>query len=172
MLRQRIARRCTAAMVMAVVAVILVGCSSGRMSLDPTEWFPKQDPDARSVTGAEGGFTVTRGGSDEPVQRAVTQSDLVGADGRCEGASSEPAASAPRGGALAMTECQLVTVAGVPDQVNVSAEAGDRRVVLTYSKGDHPGIYTFVAGRLKIIERLPTPPKPEPRRRAPKKQRA
>jgi hypothetical protein len=72
-----------------------------------------------------------------------------------------------------MTECEVVASAGVPEQTNIGASAGgERRVVLTYTKGDHPGIYTFVSGRLKIIERLPTATKPQPRRRAPKKKAA
>jgi hypothetical protein len=168
MARDSIARRGAAAIALAAVAVTLGACGSSRINLDPTEWFSKSS-DSQPATGAEGGFTVTRGATEAPVQRAVTASDLVGPDGRCEGVSAEPAA-APRGVGLTMTECELVTVAGAPDQVNLGAnEGGERRVVLTYSKGDHPGIYTFVAGRLKIIERLPTPAKPEPRRRAPKK---
>jgi hypothetical protein len=166
MAKERIVRTRATVVIAGVVAVTLGGCGSARIALDPGEWFPKSD-DSRAVTGAEGGFTVTRGGSEEPVRRAVTASDLVGPDGRCEGA-----ATAPRGVGLAMTECELVSVAGVPDQINVGTDAGDRRVVLTYNKGDHPGIYTFVGGRLKIIERLPAPPKPEPRRRAPRQQRA
>jgi hypothetical protein len=170
MAKERIVLCRATVVIAAVVAVTLGGCGSARIPLDPAEWFPKSD-DSRAVTGAEGGFTVTRGGSEEPVQRAVTASDLVGSDGRCEGAASQTA-TAPRGVGLTMTECELVTVAGAPDQINIGSDAGDRRVVLTYTKGDHPGVYTFVGGRLKIIERLPAPPRPEPRRRAPRQQRA
>jgi hypothetical protein len=170
MTKERIVRARAAVVIAAVLALTLGGCGSARIPLDPTEWFARSGSDSRPVTGAEGGFTVTRGGSEEPVQRAVSASDLIGPDGQCAGVSSEPSAT-PRGVGLAMTECELVAVAGVPDQVNVGTDAGDRRVVLTYSKGEHPGIYAFVGGRLKIIERLPTPPKPEPRRRAPRQQR-
>jgi hypothetical protein len=168
MRRKRIVRPRAAAVMIATVAVTLGGC--GGFRVNPSEWFAKTDNDSRPVSGAEGGFTVTRGGFDEPVRRAVTASDLVGPDGRCETVSAESAAI-PRGVGLTMTECELVTVAGAPDNVNVGTDGGDRRVVMTYGKGEHPGVYTFVAGRLKIIDRLPAPPKPEPRRRTPRQQR-
>ena len=172
MARQRIPRRFAAAAAVAVVAMTLGGCGSGRIGFDPTGWF--SSPDSRPTSGAEGGFTVFRGGAEGPTLRAVTASDLVGPDGRCEGVSAEPASAPPaRGIGLTITECELVSVAGAPEQVNLGAsESGDRRVVLTYTKGDHPGIYTFVSGRLKIIERAPTPARPEPRRRSPKSRRA
>jgi hypothetical protein len=166
MARRRIARKIGAAMASAAVAAVLAGCGGTRLDLDPSDWFTRGD--SRQVTGGEGGFTVSRGAT-ETGPRAVTASDLVGPDGRCEGVAAE-AAAAPRAVALTMTECELVAAAGAPEQVNLGAsETGERRAVLTYTKGDHPGIYTFVSGRLKIIERAPTPAKPEPRRRAPKK---
>ena len=159
--------RRAAAAVLTVAAVALAGCGSGR-SLNPTTWFESSTPDSRASSGEEGGFTVSRGASEAPVARAVTASDLVGADGQCAGVSAPPARIG-----LTMTECEMVAVAGVPEQVNLgAAENGDRRAVLTYAKGDNAGIYTFVSGRLKVIERLPTPPKPERRRSRPQKQRA
>ena len=174
MARERIARRYAATAVVAVVAMTLGGCGSSRINLDPTEWFSGPSSGSRPVTGTETGFTVFRGSAEAPALRAVTASDLVGPDGGCEGVAAESAsAPAPRGIGLTMTECELVAIAGAPEQVNLGAsESGDRRAVLTYTKGGHPGIYTFVSGRLKIIERAPTPPRPEPRRRAPKRQRA
>ena len=171
MARERIACRYAAATAVAVAAMTLGGCGSGRIGFDPTGWFSSSD--SRPTTGAEGGFTVFRGSTEGSRLPAVTASDLVGPDGRCEGVSAEPAPAPVRGVGLTMTECELVSVAGAPEQINLGAsESGDRRAVLTYTKGNHPGIYTFVSGRLKIIERAPTPPKPEPRRRAPKSRRA
>ena len=65
------------------------------------------------------------------------------------------------GVALGMTECDVVRRAGVPANVNISAgEKGERRVVLTYLSGNWPGIYTFDAGRLKIVDRAPVPETP------------
>jgi hypothetical protein len=173
MAKERKAWRCGAAAIL-TAAVVLGGCSGGR-SLNPTTWFGEgSGSDSRPVTGEETGFTVSRGESQALVTRAVTASDLVGPDGQCAGVSADPSSAPPaRGVALSMTECEMVAVAGVPEQVNIGAGEGtDRRAVLTYTKGDNAGIYTFVSGRLKIIERLPTPPKPERRRGRPQKQRA
>jgi len=173
MAKERNAWGHAAAAVLAVAALALGGCGSSR-SLNPTTWFEGSGSDSRPVTGEETGFTVSRGESGAAATRAVTASDLVGPDGQCAGVSADPSSARPaRGIALSMTECEMVAVAGVPEQVNVGAGEGtDRRAVLTYTKGDNAGIYTFVSGRLKIIERLPTPPKPERRRGRPQKQRA
>ena len=65
----------------------------------------------------------------------------------------------PRGISLAMTECQVVSVAGYTDRVEVSAnERGERLVTLTYLSGDRPGIYRFRGGRLVLMERVAEPP--------------
>jgi len=171
MAKQRSACGYAVAAAVAVIAISLGGCGGGSLNLNPTEWFSGSGSSSSSSgsSGADGGFTTFRGSVEAPT-RAVSASDLVGADGRCEGGSSD---TAPRGVGLTMTECELVTLAGTPDQVNIGAdEGGARRTVLNYGKGNNAGIYTFLSGRLKIIERLPTPDKPEPRRRAPKPQRA
>jgi hypothetical protein len=61
--------------------------------------------------------------------------------------------------ALGMSECDVVRRAGLPGNINIGAgERGDRKVVLTYLTGSWPGIYTFDAGRLKIVDRAPEPP--------------
>ena len=85
----------------------------------------------------------------------------------------EPGSGAPppvAGGiALGMTECQAVQRAGTPSNVDISAnQKGDRKVVLTYLSGPWPGIYTFVGGRLNVVERGPEQPKPATKK-APKK---
>jgi hypothetical protein len=75
--------------------------------------------------------------------------------------------------ALGMTECDVVRRAGTPGNVNISAgDRGERKVVLTYLSGTWPGIYTFDAGRLKIVDRAPvpeTPVKPAVRKKKAKK---
>ena len=77
---------------------------------------------------------------------------------RLEIPSTPPVAG---GIALGMTECQAVQRAGTPSNVAISAtEKGDRKVVLTYLSGPWPGIYTFAAGRLKVVEAAPDQPKP------------
>ena len=61
--------------------------------------------------------------------------------------------------ALEMSECDLVRAAGYTNQIEISTnERGERSVVLTYLTGDQPGIYRFVSGRLKSIERVAEPP--------------
>lgn len=61
------------------------------------------------------------------------------------------------GVALGMTECQVVRRAGRPSNVAISPDAkGERKVVLTYAGGGWPGVYTFEAGRLQVIEGLPS----------------
>lgn len=76
----------------------------------------------------------------------------------------------PGGVGLGMTECQVVAHAGQPGQVDVGAgDAGERKVVLTYMSGPWPGIYTFSAGRLKVIDRVA---QPEPQKPARKKARS
>jgi hypothetical protein len=74
--------------------------------------------------------------------------------------SAPPGGSQPgRGIALEMSECDLVRAAGYTGQVEIStSERGERSVVLTYLQGEHPGIYRFVSGRLKSIERAPELP--------------
>jgi hypothetical protein len=128
-------------------------------------------------------------------QGPVGAEDMVSADGHCAvpaatnaQASEPPAAqesappaapaatpaSAPppvAGGiALGMTECQAVQRAGTPNDVAISGDQkGERKVVLTYLGGPWPGIYTFVGGRLNVVERAPEQPKPAAPKKTPKK---
>ena len=75
----------------------------------------------------------------------------------------------PRGISLAMTECQVVSVAGYTDRVEISAnERGERLVTLTYMSGDRPGIYRFRSGRLVSMERVAEPPQAKKPQRATK----
>ena len=79
----------------------------------------------------------------------------------------------PRGIALAMTECQVVSVAGYTDRVEISAnERGERVVTLTYLSGDRPGIYRFRSGRLVNMERIAEAPQPKKPQRAAKQAKA
>jgi hypothetical protein len=60
-----------------------------------------------------------------------------------------------RGIGLEMSECDVVRFAGPPTNVQISAnERGERTVILTYLSGERPGIYNFVSGRLKTMERV------------------
>jgi hypothetical protein len=94
--------------------------------------------------------------------RPVTARDLVDAQGLCAGAAGTEA-SAGQGGAasrlsgkgvgLGMTECEVVATIGQAQSVNADGAAGERVVTMTYSSGERPGVYRFVAGRLVTMER-------------------
>jgi hypothetical protein len=75
--------------------------------------------------------------------------------------------------ALGMSECDVVRRAGLPGNISISAgDRGERKVVLTYLAGTWPGIYTFDAGRLKVVDRAPvleTPVKPPAKTKKAKK---
>jgi hypothetical protein len=90
--------------------------------------------------------------------------DLVDGQGLCAGAAppaSDAAAATPRGVSLEMTECEVVRALGQPQSVDLTPQpGGQRHAVLTYTSGEHAGVYQFVGGRLTAIERgreLPPP---------------
>jgi hypothetical protein len=91
------------------------------------------------------------------------------------GSGAPPAATQQftRGISLQMSECEVIRALGNTGRVEISTdERGERTVVLTYLQGDRPGIYRFVSGRLKLIERAPEPPataKPAPAKKSGKK---
>jgi hypothetical protein len=77
----------------------------------------------------------------------------------------------PTGISLAMTECQMIAVAGNTDRVEIGAdERGERVVTLTYLSGYRPGIYRFRGGRLVSMERVAEPPQQKTQRAAKTKQ--
>jgi hypothetical protein len=97
---------------------------------------------------------------------------LINPDGSCNAPADPEFASG--GIALDMSECDVVQRAGAPDNIEAGpGPRGDRSLVLTYAKGERPGIYRFVAGRLVSIERgaEPEPEKPvkPAKKKAPKK---
>jgi hypothetical protein len=110
--------------------------------------------------------------------KPVTAEDLVSADGMCPGmtppagaqanALTNGAAGAPQqpstSGTVALghTECDVVRGIGAPANVNLSNNGrGDRVAMVTYTQGQRAGIYTFTAGRLTSIERLPESEQPK-----------
>jgi hypothetical protein len=79
------------------------------------------------------------------------------------GGPTTPASVTPAMGTVALghTECDVTRGIGAPDNVSLSNEPhGGRVAVLTFLKGPHAGIYTFRAGRLSSIERVPEPDAP------------
>lgn len=95
------------------------------------------------------------------------------AGGPTPGAPAPEARPTTRGIALDMAECDVVRVAGPTPNFQISAnERGERTVTLTYLSGERPGIYHFVSGRLKSMERVAEPQvAAKPARRAKAKSR-
>jgi len=120
--------------------------------------------------------------------RPVGSDDLVDGSGRCGGmavavtgdpgvdGSAQPAltpASSARGVGLDMTECEVVTAAGAPQQVDIGAnERGERNVIMTYTSAERAGTYRFVSGRLVSLERGPEPPPTKQVEKKPAKKQA
>ena len=118
------------------------------------------------------------GGKNEFTLRPVTSADLVNAEGQCAitAAEAAPASDADpnapqavplmQGGiALQMTECDVVRRAGPPEQLQIGTnERGERSVVITYTRGPRPGVYSFAGGRLNSIERAPGAPPERPQK--------
>jgi hypothetical protein len=108
-----------------------------------------------------------------PAPTPVSAPAGTGFDGGLQtGGAGAGAAPAVVGGiALGMTECQTVRRAGTPSHVAISAgEGGARHVVVTYTSGPWPGIYTFDSGRLKVVDEAPgQEKKPEPKKKPAKK---
>ena len=121
-------------------------------------------------------------GLKESASRPVTAEDLVDGEGRCAAATANAATGGDPAGAqpgvplvpaaitLEMTECDVVKRAGTADRVEVGAsENRERTANLTFNAGSWPGIYHFVGGRLKSMERAPEvaapvkPAKPKPK---------
>ncbi len=108
-----------------------------------------------------------------PPPPAVSMSQSFTSEGPAANPGSDPGpATAPQGGglptvsggvALEMTECQVIRRAGFADRVEIGVnERNERAVTLTIMRGERPGIYRFVSGRLVSIERGPEPP-PQPK---------
>lgn len=151
-------------------AMLLAGCSSSSLSTD-AGWFSR--PAGLFENQSWGQTTLTQKAA---MQKGPVQpEDLIDGSGYCAGMAPDPAAlaaatpdgpadpAAPpplQGGiALEMTECGVAQRAGRPDRVEIGGEGpGQRKVTLTYAQGPFPGIYHFIDGRLRVVERAPEPP--------------
>jgi hypothetical protein len=153
----------------AVTTSVLAGCSSAPNILSSDAgWFAKP----LEVFNAPDWNTSTR--VNTLSSRPVGPDDLLAADGSCPGVSSPvlaatdgaagaPADAVPPSGGgigLDMSECDVVRRVGAPERFEVGNEGGERTVVLTYLRGERPGIYRFVGGRLGSVERAPEAPAP------------
>jgi hypothetical protein len=155
----------------ALAALMLAGCSAAVEKFSPDAgWFAKP----ANLFNA-GDWAALSKPKEKLSSRPVGPEDLLSADGACASASppvlaatDPPANAAPPSGvgiALDMTECDVVGRAGPPERFEVASnERGERTVVLTYLRGERPGIYRFVSGRLVSVERAgdaPPPAKPQ-----------
>jgi hypothetical protein len=85
---------------------------------------------------------------------------LVGSDGSCPAPTADTG-FAGTGIALEMSECDVIERAGSPANIDVGASArGERTAVITYLQGERAGIYRFINGRLKSVERVAEPEAP------------
>ncbi|MCO5129115.1 MAG: hypothetical protein M9932_00945 [Xanthobacteraceae bacterium] len=156
----------------ALLAPLLAGCAGASMSDVFSSDLVSKDAQWFSRAGQVLNKNVSIETPPLTPERPVTPEDLISADGQCPGlapAGAGAAAEGPAGAiptptgrvALGHTECDVARGAGVPNSVNLSTGPGGERIaVLTYTQGTRAGIYTFKAGRLSSIERLPEPAKP------------
>jgi hypothetical protein len=143
----------------AAMAAALCGCGN---TVDSSSWFSKPF----DLFGSRGGYTYSQ--LDELAkERPIAASDLVDASGACPayvpaapaaaGTGPEADASSRPTGAVAigMSECDVVSRVGPPSTVNLSSTPrGDRTAILTFTGGPRPGIYRFIGGRLKEMDRV------------------
>ena len=137
------------------MAVALAGCANSNFDTSGA-WFSKPF----DVFGRRTGYTYSQ--LDETKrERPITANDLVDANGACPSAAV-PDTLLGGGIAIGMSECDVVARIGPPSAVNLGrGPTGDRTAVLTYQSGVRPGVYRFVAGRLKEMDRVEEPP-PQP----------
>jgi hypothetical protein len=128
------------------------------------------EPAAAAVPAAPEPAAAPTPPADRPVGTAagdyarapIPEAPLAAANPNAAALGQPPGGSVVMGGiALGMTECDVVRRAGLPGNINIGAgDKGERKVVLTYLSGTWPGIYTFDAGRLKVVDRAPVPETP------------
>jgi hypothetical protein len=144
--------RCGVLLTLAMAGA-LAGCANTNFDTSGS-WFSKP----LDVFGRNAGYTYSQL-DESKQQRPVTANDLVDANGACP----TPAAPDSLGGGIAigMSECDVVARVGPPSAANLGRTPnGDRIAILTYQSGVRPGVYRFVAGRLKEMDRVEEPPPP------------
>ena len=154
----------------AAISVLSVGLALGACAMPDVDSF--RAPDASALFTARSVSNYR-----EKVLPPVTAADLVDASGNCAAAYAPPAAGAdqsvqanvplkdagippvPAAVALEMTECDVVKRAGVAQRAEIGTnDRRERTATLTYTRGERPGIYNFVDGRLKSMELGPDQP--------------
>ena len=158
------------------VLAIAAGLSGCGTNYDMgSAWFSKP----LDLFGRKGGYTYAQL-DESKKERPITANDLVDANGACPAAAppaptpaaagnadaspegTPDAASRLRGGVgIGMSECDVVSRVGQPSAVNLSRDSrGERTAILTFNAGPRPGVYRFVGGRLKEMDRVEQPPPP------------
>ena len=163
-------------MVLVAVAVGITGCASFLNALPDPSSFHLPDKSTFFPTGIS---SYTRPVSAEG---PVASAELVDGQGRCAGAAATDPSGAAIGGkgvSLEMSECEVVRTLGTPQSAEIGAQGRERVAHLTYTTGEHAGIYRFASGRLVSVERgaQPLPPpstatakKPPPKKPKPQPQ--
>jgi hypothetical protein len=127
------------------------------------------DPSRKLMNMTRPGWLTFSGHVDDLTLPPVTERDLINQAGQCAAPGATDALS-QAGISLQMTECEVVTRAGAPDNIEFgNNERTERMVSLTYLGGPRPGIYRFATGRLYAIERAPDSPRQQQQRPPAKK---
>jgi hypothetical protein len=160
-------------------SLALSGCSD--LGTD-AGWFRKPI----DVVGRSAGYSFSDL-QESRLQKPITDADLVDANGACPAAAAAPQpgnqAAGPgappspppsqlgEGVGLGMSECEVVSRAGPPNNIQIGrAPNGDRTALLTYNSGLRPGIYHFERGRLMQLDRVDVPaPPPQTAKKKPAK---
>jgi hypothetical protein len=160
--------------VVLVMALGTTGCATILNTLPDPGTFHLPDKSTFFPTGIS---SYTRPVSAEG---SVAPAELVDGQGRCVGAvDPSSAAVGAKGVSLEMSECEVVRTLGTPQSAEIGAQGGERIARLSYTAGEHAGIYRFASGRLVSIEQgaQPLPPpssatakKPPPKKPKPKPQ--
>jgi hypothetical protein len=139
-----------------VTAADLVG-PDGRCAFDPAPASAPGAPMEEPVAAAPPATAPLNPGSNRALY--FTAGPETGRTSASSAAMPPEVRGGPRGIALSMTECQVVSVAGYTDRIEIGAnQRGQRAVTLTYMSGPRPGIYRFVDGRLNSMEEVAQPP--------------
>jgi hypothetical protein len=161
------------------MASVLGGC--GDVGWDAGTLFRKPV----DVVGRSSGYTYSDL-QESRQSRPVSDSDLVDASGSCPAAAAPPAAAGgPAGGpgasggyvpalgegvGLGMTECEVVSRAGAPNNVQLGRNPnGDRTAILSYQSGPRHGVYHFERGRLMQMDRVEVAEPPPQAKKKPAK---
>jgi hypothetical protein len=159
-------------MALAAVALGTSGCAGFLNALPDPGTFHLPDKSTFFPTGIS---SYTRPVSAEG---PAGPAELVDGQGRCVGAAAAQAAPSgaaigSKGVSLEMSECEVVRTLGAPQSADIGAQGRERIARLSYTTGEHAGIYRFASGRLVSIERgaqpLPPPPTATAKKPPPKK---